>query len=542
MEKLDIKKFREEFQDLRRKVERQERDIEEKDNIINAYKSGDQAAEEKIKQLNLLHSQQKKALLKSIQELKKENASLKIQNKEHKRSDLIERLKKEIQMQDKAITALRRTINDEDVADKAILQALNAGPAQFRELSMEEMKMEIKKLKAQVSKLKTGKGGLSQSGSRRGSKAGSNMGDLSIPVTPQNNRNAENSMMAGSNVGNFVSQAEIDERTEKIHDLTQENEEIKEKFRIMEDDIAKQKEIITTLHADKRELEAQKMNYKMLDTLNLALEQELEKYRVAMNEKFLLNQNAQIESSELEIERQSLADRLMAMQRKLEMERDHASTQQRELFQRNDELIDQYGKLKEDFVSERKRNTESKDVIESSEKQLDRIKEEHDAVIAKKDAEIGDLRVQIEELEESKLTEKEADQYQAEIDGLKDMIGQKDSEIDIYKAKIGDLKGQFSENQNQELATARADCQKWHSKVKELSRRELELLETIENLKQEQKKQLAQYILNKKKVAANASTAGGVNISSAYEGTDGDKTRDQLLKLDRDKGALSQKV
>mmetsp|Transcript_52464 Transcript_52464/g.59985 ORF Transcript_52464/g.59985 Transcript_52464/m.59985 type:complete len:154 (+) Transcript_52464:1502-1963(+) len=122
------------------------------------------------------------------------------------------------------------------------------------------------------------------------------------------------------------------------------------------------------------------------------------------------------------------------------------------------------------------------------------------------------------------------------------MIGQKDSEIDIYKAKIGDLKGQFSENQNQELATARADCQKWHSKVKELSRRELELLETIENLKQEQKKQLAQYILNKKKVAANASTAGGVNISSAYEGTDGDKTRDQLLKLDRDKGALSQKV
>mmetsp|Transcript_52464 Transcript_52464/g.59987 ORF Transcript_52464/g.59987 Transcript_52464/m.59987 type:complete len:116 (+) Transcript_52464:937-1284(+) len=105
------------------------------------------------------------------------------------------------------------------------------------------------------------------------------------------------------------------------------------------------------------------MNYKMLDTLNLALEQELEKYRVAMNEKFLLNQNAQIESSELEIERQSLADRLMAMQRKLEMERDHASTQQRELFQRNDELIDQYGKLKEDFVSERKRNTESKDVV-----------------------------------------------------------------------------------------------------------------------------------------------------------------------------------
>ena len=51
---------------------------------------------EKIKGLNAIHAEKIRSLMNSIQLLKKENASLSKQSKEHKRSELIQQLNKDI--------------------------------------------------------------------------------------------------------------------------------------------------------------------------------------------------------------------------------------------------------------------------------------------------------------------------------------------------------------------------------------------------------------------------------------------------------------
>lgn len=99
--------------------------------------------------------------MNSIQLLKKENKNLEKLTKEASRSALIEQLNKDIQDQEIVIEALRKCIPDEK-ADGAIVDALNKGPPKVRAPTREELKIEVKKLKAQVA---NGGGG---NGSKKG--------------------------------------------------------------------------------------------------------------------------------------------------------------------------------------------------------------------------------------------------------------------------------------------------------------------------------------------------------------------------------------
>ena len=120
----------------------------------NAQLQGEDSAQDlKIEQLSKLQAQKVRALMRSIQELKKENATLKRQSAEHKRSDLIEKLKSEIDMQDVVIEALRSLVSDEEKCNKKIEEFLNRGPPRIRAVSREEMRIEIKKLKATIAGL-----------------------------------------------------------------------------------------------------------------------------------------------------------------------------------------------------------------------------------------------------------------------------------------------------------------------------------------------------------------------------------------------------
>jgi hypothetical protein len=62
--------------------------------------------------------------MKSIQDLKKDLAENKKLNKDHKRSELIEKLKKEIVEQDMIITVIRRQLGDDEAADEAVIREL----------------------------------------------------------------------------------------------------------------------------------------------------------------------------------------------------------------------------------------------------------------------------------------------------------------------------------------------------------------------------------------------------------------------------------
>jgi hypothetical protein len=111
------------------------------------FKKGDSQAEQKIKALNEMHSQKIKTLLKSIQNLKKEVQKEKFEKKDNVRGQMIERLKKDIELQEIAINALRKLVNNEDKCETAIRNELDKGPKRIRVASREELKMDINKYK-----------------------------------------------------------------------------------------------------------------------------------------------------------------------------------------------------------------------------------------------------------------------------------------------------------------------------------------------------------------------------------------------------------
>jgi hypothetical protein len=68
------------------------------------------AADEKIQALSKIHNDKIRSLMNSIQMLKKDNAQLLNQGKEHKRSQLIAGLNKQIADQDIVIEVIRNYV------------------------------------------------------------------------------------------------------------------------------------------------------------------------------------------------------------------------------------------------------------------------------------------------------------------------------------------------------------------------------------------------------------------------------------------------
>ena len=132
---------------LQRKNKEQEQTIKQLQRQNEQAAKGESGAETKIKALNEMHSQKTKALLKSINLLKKEVQKTKYEQKDNVRHLKNLRLEEDIKLQDLAINALRKVISDEDKANMAIKKEIEKGPARIRALGREELKMEVKKYK-----------------------------------------------------------------------------------------------------------------------------------------------------------------------------------------------------------------------------------------------------------------------------------------------------------------------------------------------------------------------------------------------------------
>ena len=111
------------------------------------FKKGNAGSEEQTKALTEMHSQKVKTLLKSINNLKKEVQKEKFEKKDNVRIQKIQRLEKDIELQEVAMNALRKLINSEDKCEAAIAQAFASGPKRVRIASREELKIEINKYK-----------------------------------------------------------------------------------------------------------------------------------------------------------------------------------------------------------------------------------------------------------------------------------------------------------------------------------------------------------------------------------------------------------
>jgi len=79
--------------------------------------------------------------------LKKELARTQFEQKDNVRIQKIQRLEKDIEMMELGMNALRKSIGDEDICDKAITAELKKGPQRVRIASREEMKIDINKYK-----------------------------------------------------------------------------------------------------------------------------------------------------------------------------------------------------------------------------------------------------------------------------------------------------------------------------------------------------------------------------------------------------------
>ncbi len=79
---------------LKSKIKMLEEQVFEKNEELQRYQSMGNAADDKIQALGKIHNDKIRSLMNSIQSLKKENASLQNQGKEHKRSKLIAQLNK----------------------------------------------------------------------------------------------------------------------------------------------------------------------------------------------------------------------------------------------------------------------------------------------------------------------------------------------------------------------------------------------------------------------------------------------------------------
>jgi hypothetical protein len=113
----------------------------------DAASKGESGAESKIKAINEMHSEKTKALLKSINLLKKEIQKIKYNSKDNVRHQKNLRLEEDLKLMDLAINTLRKLVGDEDTCNSAIKKELEKGPARIRALGREELKIEVKKYK-----------------------------------------------------------------------------------------------------------------------------------------------------------------------------------------------------------------------------------------------------------------------------------------------------------------------------------------------------------------------------------------------------------
>ena len=319
---------------LKRKNAEQEEQLKTLGKQNEDMKKGDTAAESKIKALTEMHSQKIRTLLKSIQSLKKEVQREKFEKKDNVRGQMIERLKKDIELQELAINALRKLVNSEDKCDLAIKQELDKGPKRIRVASREELKMDINKYKNMTLRLLDV---LKQNGIK--SPAGikvevSTVGaglkeEKTAGAFDINNMSAANSQAGDNEKENgdlgFNDQElleakerleeqvvklnmEVKDKNEKILELLDEMEEIKIQVYARDKSIELQQKQIENLLEELRDSKSMDNDIKVLVSKKIALEEENQRMKKELDERFVQQHENQFEQNEMSLENKSLVD------------------------------------------------------------------------------------------------------------------------------------------------------------------------------------------------------------------------------------------
>lgn len=289
-----------------------------------------------------MNSQKVKALLRSIQNLKKELAKEKQLQKDSVRAQQIERLKKDIELQEIAINALRSVGPGEDQCDLAIKKALEKGPKRIRVASREELKMDIQKYKNIALKLiellKANKINVPAS-LRVEAKAAIGVGlreekKVTDPINADLASVGGNTLMDASMGGDSEAlnedaraikeryesrmvelKTELNEQNEQLLKLIEEKEEQKIQIFAREQSIELQQKQIQTLLEKVRDLKKADNDQRQLINMKIALEDEVARLKKDLDSKDSMNQERDFEQGDL-LERLQVANETIIDQAK----------------------------------------------------------------------------------------------------------------------------------------------------------------------------------------------------------------------------------
>ena len=411
------------------------------------------------------HTSKTSALMKNITELQSHNKKLNQQTKEHKRSQLIEKLKIDIAQQETVIDALRELIGNEDACDEAILKHLNKGPPRVRHLSREEMRIEIRKLKAQI-------GGVSSS-RRRTDQA---LKDLEYMLSHhQNNDQQQSEKITQLQVSLESFRKELIDREKSIEDLSALVEEKDEEITVIRErltELAKPAERIANLE---KEVERITAELKRRDE------------ELIQNGSVIQEQTKTIE--ELKKILDSVSSAKNSIEKELASIKVSFSTYQQE-------ATANAGSLSTELSEARAVIQDLEIRLEESLKNSTSKVESYREIISQKDSKIGDLEVIIQEKDE------EIDRLREEMQTFerKDTDTAIDIEIEVLRHKVSQL-SKTSNAPDSLLQAEREEAKQYKTKVIELTKELASLQEYVEYLEnalnESQKQTSAMYLAAK---------------------------------------------
>ena len=369
--------------------------------------------------------------MNSISLLKKETMSLKKANKDHKRSELIQSLNKEIADQDLIIETLRAMFPNQDTADKEIVKVLTKGPPKIRVETREELKIEIRKLKGQLTSL-TNKKSESNNNNENSQKGGNGL----TLDDQRNSIDTQQSVKTEFNE-NFFQQLDL---------LKKENEDLRLNFKAQQVIILRYEEETNETLQELNDLRLIKTDFQVLTKKYETLQKENEKIRETNNKKFVMTYNKEMRLEELEILNKTQLGKLNIVEKNVGFEMNNYKQKLEDLDLKNNELQADNDRMLIRFNELLEKNNSLNQTVKKNKEEYEAFKRDKEIIQNRNETMISNLRESLNQMEEEKNTfEHDFITVSNEMSLFKTEITKLNNENQEYRIQISELKEQLRE-------------------------------------------------------------------------------------------------
>eukprot|EP00826_Nyctotherus_ovalis_P017312 TRINITY_DN15091_c0_g2_i1.p1 TRINITY_DN15091_c0_g2~~TRINITY_DN15091_c0_g2_i1.p1 ORF type:complete len:518 (-),score=237.38 TRINITY_DN15091_c0_g2_i1:128-1681(-) len=452
------------------KVRELERKVRELTKIIEDYKANELSGDARVKELGEMNSKKVKALLKSIDQLKKENTKLQLLQKDNVKARVIDQYKKDIETQDFIIKVLRKLVGDDDKCDLAIVKELNKGPERIRSATREELLIENKRLKSQLQGTMERSEKLKTAASRRHT-VDKDIGDIAELEKELIEVRAELEDLRLKSV------KEVEGKNGKICELMSELTDVKSELAGKNEMVARLNAVMESTNErlkEKIDLEAKLFAMtNQYNELKKAMDRKLKEFPEAGDAR----NDGGVDQEEIRIKNQSFAEILKQTKDNLEEEKNELK-----------EILNAYKneneKLKGEAEELQRENAEQAGRIAALESKLSLNEGDHEEQKKLSGESHENLVKQVTVLQSEKavLNEKYI-RLLVYVEDLESQLQSKIIELEVYQAKLSEhARGDEKLGKTgMEMMAEANEMELLRKKVKELATREVDLMEQLEN-------------------------------------------------------------